>query len=1726
VTSPARLLAILGASLAVALLVLFRGPILVWAVSTGAGLATGYAIGIGELRVDGRQAVIADLNVRRHGEPVLAVRRIHIVYDLGELLRGGAHRFGLISLSVEAPHVTIIRHKDHSLNIVLPHGGPRGPQLPSPLSFSARVRDGSIEIRDPFNPSPAAHLLRIEDVALDAYVNSEHRTRYRLTAGILRAPSDPAARSSRLAINGTIDRDRGYAMHRIQAADLPVAGFVDYFVDSPAARFLSGDARDLDLRMFSLASSPGSRLHFGGSVSVAGIAARVIGIEAPVAHLHGRLYLSDNAILAPRLDGAIEGTPIAAGGGFYDFAHPQFRIGVSGSEDLRRLRRFFTFLQTQPVQGRVAFTALIEGSVGKPLIYARVRLPDVRWSTFPFRRGDGLIAFYADEVTMAPLEGRYGPIDVVVRGNMGLSGHIDSEFVARLAGPGRAIPYLDRVAPDLMLHGDAVVAGRDLPLHARGVLYGRGPQTSLSGFVAVDERGRGELGPLTFRRADGGEFSGSFALDRPTSRSGFWAWSRRYRFRDPSGSARLPGVVLPEFPAFSGVLDGAFAGGGAPSDFTLGGRVDGHDMQFVGIPVTAASVAFGGTLHELRLGRIDAHGPWGHIRGAGAATIPGAFLLSGDFTGTLQGLRQFTGDIGASGEASGPFAVAVEGPRIVVQTRGVRLRGARIHGLPLEGFDGTFAVGPSGAIRVYGLRARLAGSELVATRGSGGRVTIAAADLPAQRLGAAGFPLRAGTLSLVGSAGLSGGLPSFDGGVTLRGGNLGAHRIDVGGSVAFARSKANLSDVTLVFDGQLGMIDGRVEGLGAKPSFDLRGRVPAAELEPLVNALGGRHPPLSASFGADLRFTGTSSDPRVDGLLTVPEGTINGLSFADASAEVSGDLRAIRLRNGSLRVGSTRASLDASYTRGGFALDLRSDAADLSDFNDLFDVGEMLGGRGHIALAYSSIGVPSTTGDIGLNGVRYRGVPLGDLSAHWASRAGIADAVLRLGGPKGSLDLAGTIALPRGNRGLIESTGYDLRARIADLAVDQWLPLAGIASPVVTGKLDVTATARGRGRAPTIDLDGDLSDGTIARVPIQRATLIAHATQQSVAIQSFQAALPHLSLSGDGTIGVAPNAPVALSLSGHSDDIGALTGLLRPLPFSLAGAADAMLRVSGTRASPAIAGSFEIADARVAALPVPHVTGSFALHGRSLILQNTDVDLPRGRLALAGSLPLTLAPLGIGPPNAGLSFDVESRSLDLADFASLLPKGSTIAGTLDGRFGVTGTASSPELVGGMTLTGGAFGLSGQTPLKDITGSLSFDHQTARLDRLHADAGSGAIDASGRIVFPVAGSSLDYAFTATARQAMLTVPGFFSGQVDGEVSLTRTPVRPLLGGAVTVSNAVIPFNALFAATAKGGSSPLPTNVGFDLAMTAGKNVRVRSGAIDIGGSGTIDLTGTLGDPRLGGTLDASPGGTLVYFNRVFRIVRGTVAFDPNEGIVPIMDAQATTRVPNNDPDVARNPTGTADITIDVTGPVTGLKIDLTSVPQYSQEQILGLLLGASSVGAVNFGGYTGAPQTVGGQISGAPSVVVGGLPPGLVSQQNGTISVNQQAFSLLNAQFTQRLLSPIENTIGSALGLTTLDLTVDYGGAVGFSARKQLGRANVYGVYGQTFTFPYRQTFGIQAQPNPAFSLQLTGFVQYGILPFGAYPANPFPFSANQSLVAGQYPGGTSGYTFSVQRRYP
>jgi TamB, inner membrane protein subunit of TAM complex len=466
---------------------------------------------------------------------------------------------------------------------------------------------------------------------------------------------------------------------------------------------------------------------------------------------------------------------------------------------------------------------------------------------------------------------------------------------------------------------------------------------------------------------------------------------------------------------------------------------------------------------------------------------------------------------------------------------------------------------------------------------------------------------------------------------------------------------------------------------------------------------------------------------------------------------------------------------------------------------------------------------------------------------------------------------------------------------------------------------------------------------------------------------------------------------------------------------------------------------------------------------------------------------------------------------------------------LDGHLGISGTIRKPAIVGHVSLTNGSYVSDlEQTPITDIAAALAFNHATLSIQRASARLGNGTISGSGSVAFPngLTATGATLALKAAAHGAQLDLPAYGNATLDGAIALAKQPNSDaVLSGNVALSNATLSFASFIkAAQESSAARSLPLPLAFDLELTAGKNVRVRGNGygagLDIGVAGSAKLGGTLTEPTLAGAFD-STGGTLTYFDRAFRVQQGSVRFNAADGVVPTLHAVAITSVVNPDPDRARNPYGSADITIRVDGPIAGLRIGLTSNPPgYSREQILGLI--APFGGFVGGIGYTRQSMFAQQQPNGITPLGTVSPIPNVGVEQRGSITVGQEAFNVLNAQFTAGLLSPFESTIGQGLGLSSINLTLGYYGNVGFTASRFLGKA-VSATYAVVFGIPQTQSFGLTVQPNPETSATLNFFLQTGPTKLFEVPTAPIGYGAG--LLATQPLVGNTGFSLTLQRHF-
>lgn len=251
-------------------------------------------------------------------------------------------------------------------------------------------------------------------------------------------------------------------------------------------------------------------------------------------------------------------------------------------------------------------------------------------------------------------------------------------------------------------------------------------------------------------------------------------------------------------------------------------------------------------------------------------------------------------------------------------------------------------------------------------------------------------------------------------------------------------------------------------------------------------------------------------------------------------------------------------------------------------------------------------------------------------------------------------------------------------------------------------------------------------------------------------------------------------------------------------------------------------------------------------------------------------------------------------------------------------------------------------------LESINGQLSFGAGGIRVDDLAAKLGAGDVQFGGRI--GINGFALgELALTAVGTGMHLRYPEGFTSTIDADLSLRGDVSSPLLGGTVTVHDALYARrfdpNAFISLTGSGSGGgiggPAPASalpLRFDIKIDATRSLRVENNLARMVASADLTLQGTYDRPQLFGRAEVDRGDIIFEGNR-YVITRGTIGFNNPARIEPYFDIEAETRV--------RVPGETYRVTLGFTGTTTQASFTLDSDPPLSQPDILSLLLGQRS-----------------------------------------------------------------------------------------------------------------------------------------------------------------------------------
>ncbi|MBV8147561.1 MAG: hypothetical protein JO092_00555, partial [Candidatus Eremiobacteraeota bacterium] len=887
---------------------------------------------------------------------------------------------------------------------------------------------------------------------------------------------------------------------------------------------------------------------------------------------------------------------------------------------------------------------------------------------------------------------------------------------------------------------DAAASGDDLRFHLRGAAASTLGSSRVAALLALEKDGTASVDPFWFHTPRG-DFDGGYYLDRPNDTSGFWALAANLRMRAPEYKA-FPGIDLPEMPKINGRAAAvAMAGGGSGENVVLAGLAQGERTDIAGVVFDKINAAFSGTLSNAAMNLLQASGPWGDFDGVGAFSSQ-AFVARGSYRGTFEGLQPFLGSaIPGHGSLAGTAAIAVEGSRIVVQGIGLRMRHATLHGIPIDRANITLAVqGP--ALRVFSAHAHAAGGDVVAAGEFGlaapagsHALSLVVKNLDAVQLRGIGLPLDAGRLWAAGDLAAGSPIPSFEGGVSIAHGRMQQYAISGDGDVRLHGDTVHLGPMLASLGPSYGYVDGDIGSLtSGSPSYMLTADVPAGPVAATLRALHFPTYLADGSFNARLHLGGRGVVPSVFGAVAVPAGEVNGLPFVQGAAQLAADPSGVWVRDGQVTIGTTQASFGAVARPGETGLNLVAPHARLDDFNNFFDTGDTLDGAGSVKLAVAEQGKRfATSGAIDVDGLRYRNLPIGDTRASWSSARNVAKGSLRAGGSEGVLGARGSIGFEGGPNfasALIHSR-YDLSAEMEHLDLSLWVPALGFASLPITGRASGSATIRGAFPLVSLRADGRVDSGSLGPLAIQTARVRLHSVGQRIEVDNAELQTSGLTASARGSFGLRPKDPLALRVHAVTDDLPQLIHQLARVRVPVSGSFESTLQVGGTIKAPTFSAGLDGTNVQAYGVTIPSLFGEVRLSGKTLVLSDAGASFAHGEATLAGSLPLELSPLRVGPSHQPVSFDIDVVDLDPSILDAVLGSNTKLAGAINGHLGLSGTAADPIVLGRASLTNGSYVSDlERVPITRAAGTLAFNRSGASLSHVTAQLGGGNVSGSG------------------------------------------------------------------------------------------------------------------------------------------------------------------------------------------------------------------------------------------------------------------------------------------------------------------------------------------------------------------------------------------------------------
>jgi hypothetical protein len=333
------------------------------------------------------------------------------------------------------------------------------------------------------------------------------------------------------------------------------------------------------------------------------------------------------------------------------------------------------------------------------------------------------------------------------------------------------------------------------------------------------------------------------------------------------------------------------------------------------------------------------------------------------------------------------------------------------------------------------------------------------------------------------------------------------------------------------------------------------------------------------------------------------------------------------------------------------------------------------------------------------------------------------------------------------------------------------------------------------------------------------------------------------------------------------------------------------------------------------------------------------------------SLPLDLA-LGRMPsvPDAAIEGRVDIPAGDLQVLPLLVPQLQSARGRFELAAEIGGTARTPCLTGrGRIRDGLVRPVNRSEVIEGLGADLHFDQDRLVLDTLWARQGrTGRLSSSGEVRLE-GGRLVSYRFPLALRGFAAAEEGLYAVLFDGDFVVSDGPRVngqrvPHVAGQARVERGVIEFDfANQSEVQKRAATTQPLYWTYRIRAEATSNLRWRTADADVEFNADLDLQQTPDSLIIFGEMH-SLRGTYWFLSNRFRLDRADITFDNQNGVDPLLDIAADTRIRF----VRADQTASFEtITAQIAGRSSRPVISLTSSnPEADQRSILeGLTLGS-------------------------------------------------------------------------------------------------------------------------------------------------------------------------------------